>query len=196
MKKLFSFRSRGPDKRFGTGLWRHNHDRFLRAVDRYYATAVAIHEAGPARVGTEEAGDAWAGTAEPNPGEPGTAGTGADGAESAAASARELIMAGTHRLNDLATRIDGLTERLHARWPIEDQVVPGHVRAEVGDTPEVLTRASAKVAEAVLAASMVRAQTAVGPALTSAAAAAERFITDASDLLDRAERTVTEAERR
>lgn len=186
MKRLFSFRSRGPDKRFGTGLWRHNHDRFLRAVDRYYATAVAIHEAGPARTATGE----------PSPGEPDSAGTGADDAEAAAASARELIMAGTHRLNDLATRIDALTERLHARWPIEDQVVPGHVRAEVGDTPEVLTRASAKVAEAVLAASMVRAQTAVGPALTSAAAATERFITDATELLDRAERTVTEAERR
>ena len=105
-------------------------------------------------------------------------------------------MTGTHRLNDLATRIDELTERLHARWPIEDQVVPGHVRVEVGDTPEVLTRASAKVAEAVLAASMVRAETAQGPALSSAAAATDRYISDAADLLDRAQRTIAEAESR
>src|SRR5699024_1629654 len=33
------------DQRFGTGLWRHNRDRFLRAVDRYYTTALALHEA-------------------------------------------------------------------------------------------------------------------------------------------------------
>ncbi|WP_278373192.1 hypothetical protein [Brevibacterium casei] len=181
MKKLLSFRSRGPDKRFGTGLWRHNHDRFLRAVDRYYATAVAIHEA--------DAGVTSADQADP-------AGIGTVDADQAAASARELIMTGTHRLNDLATRIDELTERLHARWPIEDQVVPGHVRVEVGDTPEVLTRASAKVAEAVLAASMVRAETAQGPALSSAAAATDRYISDAADLLDRAQRTIAEAESR
>lgn len=189
MKKLFSFNSRRPDKQFGTGLWRHNRDRFLRAVDRYYATAVAIHEA----AGTElvprldaSAADAAASAADGQ-------GTGTPG--SAAASARETIMAGTHRLNDLASEVDDLTARLHARWPIDDQVVPGHVRAAIGDSPELLTRASAKVAEAVLAASMVRAGTAEGSALTSAAAATKRFITDAADLLDRARRTITEAER-
>ncbi|WP_453985428.1 hypothetical protein [Brevibacterium casei] len=189
MKKLFSFNSRRPDKQFGTGLWRHNRDRFLRAVDRYYATAVAIHDA----AGTDPASDSEAGAPETSAQSARGQGTGAPG--SAAASARETIMAGTHRLNDLASDVDDLTARLHARWPIDDQVVPGHVRAAVGDSPELLTRASAKVAEAVLAASMVRAGTAEGSALTSAAAATERFITDAADLLDRAREIIAEAER-
>ncbi|GAA3849534.1 hypothetical protein KACC15558_31600 [Brevibacterium ammoniilyticum] len=189
MKKLFSFNSRRPDKQFGTGLWRHNRDRFLRAVDRYYATAVAIHDA----AGTDPVSDPEATAPDASaPTAPGQA-TGAH--ESAAASARETIMAGTHRLNDLASDVDDLTARLHARWPIDDQVVPGHVRAAVGDSPELLTRASAKVAEAVLAASMVRAGTAEGSALTSVAAATERFITDAADLLDRAREIIAEAER-
>lgn len=193
MKKLFSFNSRRPDKQFGTGLWRHNRDRFLRAVDRYYAMAVAIHDAAGIDPASDSASDSKASA--PDASTPTAHGQSTGAPESAAASARETIMAGTHRLNDLAADVDDLTARLHARWPIDDQVVPGHVRAAVGDSPELLTRASAKVAEAVLAASMVRAGTAEGTALTSAAAATERFITDAADLLDRAREIIAEAER-
>ncbi|RAF02349.1 hypothetical protein DN545_36785, partial [Burkholderia multivorans] len=52
------------------------HDRFLRAVDRYYATAVAIHEAAPSATGTDE---------------PGPAGIGTVDADQAAASARDIL---------------------------------------------------------------------------------------------------------
>ncbi|MCM1011269.1 MULTISPECIES: hypothetical protein [unclassified Brevibacterium] len=189
MKKLFSFRRRradGPDEQFGTGLWRHNHDRFLRAVDRYYTTALAIHTAAP----TDAAGEGSTPTtaAERSTHDPGTTAP-----EPAAASARDAIMAGTHRLNDLATEIDEITAWLHTHCPVDGQVVPGPARRVVGDTPELLTRASSKVAEAVLAASMARAGTAT---LTSTATATDRYITDAAELLAQVRRTLAEADAR
>ncbi len=191
MKKLFSFRRRradGPDEQFGTGLWRHNHDRFLRAVDRYYTTALAIHTAAP----TDAAGEGSAPTEPAAAGQP-THEPGATAPEPAAASARDAIMAGTHRLNDLATEIDEITAWLHTHCPVDGQVVPGPVRRVVGDTPELLTRASSKVAEAVLAASMARAGTAT---LTSTATATERYITDAAELLAQVRRILAEADAR
>ncbi len=144
---------RSPDRQFGTGLWRQHHDRFLRAVDRYYTTAVAIAEA------------------------PETTG---------GASASDLIAAGTHRLNDLVPVVDDIARRLHAHHPVDGQVVPAPVRRLVGDAPELLARASAKVAEAVLAASMARTELRAGRPAASSAQACARFIDDAAELLDRA----------
>ena len=77
----------------------------------------------------------------------------------AADSARdpvEIIVEGTHRLNSLVLIVDEITAQLHGRHPVSGQIIPGPTRRAVGDTPELLTRASAKVAEAVLAASMAR----------------------------------------
>lgn len=34
--------AREADREFGTGVWRQHHDRFMRAVDRFYETAVAL----------------------------------------------------------------------------------------------------------------------------------------------------------
>ncbi|MFC9443357.1 hypothetical protein ACFTPM_11200, partial [Brevibacterium sp. NPDC056947] len=59
--------------------------------------------------------------------------------------------------------------------------------------PALLTRASSKVAEAVLAASMARAGTAT---LTSTATAADRYITDAAELLAQVRRILAEADAR
>ena len=190
MKKLFSFRRRradGPDEQFGTGLWRHNHDRFLRAVDRYYTTSLAIHTAAPADAAGEDSSPTDVAVSQP------TREPGATAPEPAAASARDAIMAGTHRLNDLATEIDEITAWLHTHCPVDGQVVPGPARQVVGDTPELLTRASSKVAEAVLAASMARAGTAT---LSSTATATDRYITDAAELLAQVRRILAEADAR
>lgn len=145
----------GLDRRFGTGAWRHNHDRFIRAVDRYYSTAVAIHK---------ERGDL------------------PDAADSEAVAA---LIGGTERLNGLIPAMDEATEWLHAHHPIEGQVVPAVARSEVGDVPELLTRAASKVAEAVLAASMVRAELRAHRPLTAGARACTHYIDDATELLDR-----------
>ncbi|HJF77999.1 MAG TPA: hypothetical protein K8V63_14685, partial [Brevibacterium linens] len=150
MKRFFSgLRKKAPtavkdDDRFGTGLWRHNRDRFIRAVDRYYSTAVALHVARGSG-GTE----------------PGAASAGSPDNEATAASAKDpvdVILDGTHRLNALVEVVDDLTAALHARHPVTGQVVPGPARRAVGDVPELLTKASSKVGEAVLAASMARSE--------------------------------------
>ena len=175
------------DQRFGTGLWRHNRDRFLRAVDRYYTTALALHEAR----------------------------TSGDTAESAAASARDetegatvdptdgtaehdpidVIVDGTHRLNSLVPVVDDITAALHRTHPVTGQIVPGPARQAVGDAPELLTKASSKVAEAVLAASMARSEVPAGKPIGSSAQATERFISDAEELLERARQNLARLER-
>ena len=168
MKNIFSGLKRpgrpssrkGPDQEFGTGLWRHNRDRFIRAVDRYYTTSVAIHEL-PASV----------------------QGPSAD----VTAADANAIVDGTQRLNALVPVVDEITAWLHAHHPVSGQVVPGHTRSAVGDTPELLTKASSKVAEAVLAASMARTEIIAGRPIGPGAQATERFITDATELLGRAQ---------
>lgn len=165
--------SRGPDRRFGTGLWRQHHDRFLRAVDRYYATSVAIAETSGSSAA--RAGGATSASS--------TAGISAETAGSTGVS--ERIAAGTHRLNDLVPVLDDVVEWLHTHHPVDGQVVPAQVRSVVGDAPELLGRASAKVAEAVLAASMARTELLAGRHASSSAQACERFIADAADLVGR-----------
>ena len=151
------------DQRFGTGLWRHNRDRFLRAVDRYYTTALALHEA-------RTAGD----TTEHDP--------------------IDVIIAGTHRLNSLVPIVDDITAQLHRTQPVTGQIVPGPARQALGDAPELLTKASSKVAEAVLAASMARGEAPAGRSIGSSARATERFISDAEELLERAQQNLARLE--
>ncbi|WP_309132696.1 hypothetical protein [Brevibacterium sp.] len=157
-----------PDRQFGTGLWRQHHDRFLRAVDRYYTTAVAISEAEDANAAVTSAS------------------TADDATEPPGAPTSELIAAGTHRLNELVPVVDDITRWMHTHCPVAGQVVPAHVRQRVGDAPELMARASAKVAEAVLAASMARTELRAGRPAASSAQACERFIADAAELLARA----------
>ncbi len=170
------------DDRFGTGLWRHNRDRFIRAVDRYYSTAVALHVARGS-----------GGTA------PGAASVGSPDIdnEATAASAKDpvdVIVDGTHRLNALVEVVDDLTAALHARHPVTGQVVPGPARRAVGDVPELLTKASSKVGEAVLAASMARSEGPSGRSIDSSAEATVRFISDAGELLGRAQEILARVE--
>lgn len=171
----------GDDERFGTGLWRHNRDRFIRAVDRYYTTAVSIHEA---RTGAPEPGTTSARA--PEPGAPGSGAPEHDPANT--------IVDGTHRLNALVAVVDEITERLHADHPVSGQVVPGPARRAIGDTPELLTKASSKVAEAVLAASMARTEILAGKPIGSGARATARFIDDAAELLERAQANLDKVE--
>ncbi|WP_343071791.1 hypothetical protein [Brevibacterium renqingii] len=173
------------DQRFGTGLWRHNRDRFLRAVDRYYTTAVVLHESRAAGVAT--AGDGPGSTPDGGPGP-------ASANEGAAQDPIDIIVDGTHRLNSLATVVDDITAQLHRRHPVTGQIVPGSTRRAVGDAPELLTKASSKVAEAVLAASMARAEAPAGRPIGSSARATERFITDAEELLERAQENLARLE--
>ncbi|SDS62926.1 hypothetical protein SAMN04489751_2451 [Brevibacterium sandarakinum] len=160
---------RGPDQQFGTGLWRHNRDRFIRAVDRYYTTSVAIHEL-PA--GVQSSADDQAS---------------ADANQDSSTTNANTIVDGTQRLNDLVPVVDEITAWLHTHHPVSGQVVPGHTRKAVGDTPELLTKASSKVAEAVLAASMARTELIAGRPIGPSALATQRFITDAAELLRRAQ---------
>lgn len=158
------------DRRFGTGLWRHNRDRFARAVDRYYTTAVAIHEALDSGSGKDAKAD------------PANQANATD-----QANAAEIIIQGTTRLNELAETVDEVTADLHARHPVVGQVVPALTRQFIMETPELLTKASAKVAEAVLAASMARTELATGRPITSSARACQQFIDDATHLIERAQ---------
>ena len=147
------------DQRFGTGLWRHNRDRFLRAVDRYYTTALALHEARTCD------------------------------------DAIDIIVDCTHQLNSLVPVVDDITAALHRTHPVTGQIVPGPARQAVGDAPELLTKASSKVAEAVLAASMARSEVPAGKPIGSSAQATERFISDAEELLERARQNLARLER-
>ncbi|MDN5808412.1 hypothetical protein [Brevibacterium sp.] len=168
---------KGPDQEFGTGLWRHNRDRFLRGVDRYYTTSVAIHEL-PAN-GRSSADDQASAVAN----------------EHSSTTDVNTVIEGTQRLNDLVPTVDEITAWLHTHHPVSGQVVPGHTRKAVGDTPELLTKASSKVAEAVLAASMARTEIIAGRPIGPSAQATERFITDAAELLGRARESISGGER-
>lgn len=173
------------DDRFGTGLWRHNRDRFIRAVDRYYTTALALHEA------RDSGGSATSGATS------GAASEGSSDGEATTTSAKDpidVIVDGTHRLNALVDVVDDLTATLHARYPVTGQVVPGPVRQAVGEAPELLTKASSKVGEAVLAASMARSDESSGRSIDSSAEATVRFITDAEVLLGRAREILARVE--
>lgn len=142
-----------PDQLYGTGVWRQNRDRFNRAVDRFYATAAAVHEEAP---------------------------------DSAVAV---RLAALTHELNEMAQRVDAVAAALHARYPVDSTVVPAHVRAHVGQTPELLTRAAGVVAQAGQAAAMARVSARAGRAAEGGAGAesqvraAERYVADAAELI-------------
>lgn len=45
------------DERLGTGLWRQHHDRFLRAVDRFYAIAVDLRTTAGSLSGAADAAE-------------------------------------------------------------------------------------------------------------------------------------------
>ncbi len=154
------------DARLGTGLWRQHRDRFGRAVDRLYATAVQAQKE--------------------SPGLP------------AVAAVVEL----THRLSELDQRAAQIAQRAHSSWPVEGLVLPADVRRQVGDLPELLSRAAGKVSEAAQAAAHVRVavrqatnagqsgsqapEPAAGPA-DAAAASAARFVDDAEALIAEAQ---------
>ena len=95
---------------------------------------------------------------------------------------------------DLHALVDELTATLHARFPVTGQVVPGPARQAVGDAPELLTKASSKVGEAVLAASMARSEVPTGRSIDSSAEATVRFISDAEELLGRAREILAKVE--
>ncbi len=49
---------READREFCTGVWRQHHDRFMRAVDRFYETAVALgRETGDSTEAAQDAGE-------------------------------------------------------------------------------------------------------------------------------------------
>lgn len=144
------------DARLGTGLWRQHRDRFGRAVDRLYATAVQAQK------------------------------------ESPGVPAVTAVVELTHRLSELDQRAAHIAEYAHSSWPLEGLVLPADVRQQVGDLPELLSRAAGKVSEAAQAAAHVRvaarqaAETAAGPA-DAAAASAARFVDDAEALIAEAQ---------
>ena len=144
------------DARLGTGLWRQHRDRFGRAVDRLYATAVHAQK------------------------------------ESPGVPAVTAVVELTHRLSELDQRAAQIAQQAHSSWPLEGLVLPADVRQQVGDLPELLSRAAGKVSEAAQAAAHVRvaarqaAETAAGPA-DAAAASAARFVDDAEALIAEAQ---------
>ncbi|GAA4386782.1 hypothetical protein AB0I45_12905 [Brevibacterium sp. NPDC049920] len=158
--------AQGLDHRLGTGLWRQHHDRFLRAVDRFYAIAVDLHS-----------------TAGSVPGE-------ADAPVTSATESAEIIAQQTLVLNGLADRVGALTETVHARFPLDGLVVPAEVRARVGQLPALLSKAAAKTAEAGQAAAMARAALRSGTDPLPAARSARSYATDAITLVDACERAL------
>lgn len=172
--------ARAEERRFGTGLWRQHHDRFLRAVDRFYTTAVDLRaeaeQASPTPAATSPDAASSASTA---PAESPRA--------TAPADAAEVVARQTLVLNDLADRFDRLTETCHARYPLDDLVVPAEVRTEVGMLPTLMSKAAAKTAEACQAAAMARVAVRTGTDPGQAARAAERYVGDSSALVARCE---------
>lgn len=158
------------DARLGTSLWRQHRDRFGRAVDRLYTTAVQAQS------------------------------------ESPGLPAVTAVVELTHRLSELDQSVAQIAEHAHSTWPLEGLVLPADVRQQVGDLPELLSRAAGKVSEAAQAAAHVRvaarqavnaerlAAPAPGPAANpadAAAASAARFVDDAEALIAEAQaRTV------
>lgn len=164
--------AREADRVFGTGLWRQHHDRFMRAVDRFYETAVAL--------GRE-------------------ADSAADSAEGSAAShaadhpATERIAALTTTLNAHADAVTELTRRLHARWPLDGVVVPAQVRTACGPLPERLSQAATKASEAGQAAALTRIAVRTGQDPAAQCATAARFVDDVTALIEECLRLEAEA---
>lgn len=149
-----------PDQLYGTGLWRQHRDRFNRAVDRFYATAAALHE------------------------------------ESAHAPQAETLAQQTLRLNELSTAVDSAARAAQAAFPTAGMVLPSAVRSQVGQLPELLSRAALKTAEAAQAAAMTRAYIRAGPAHVSGTASdTERGDGDAAAATASAVQYVDDAER-
>ncbi|WP_349827014.1 hypothetical protein [Brevibacterium litoralis] len=150
------------DEVYGTGLWRAHRDRFVRAVDRYYETAVALRNEAD----------------------------GPGGADSPAGSAAETVARGTVVLNALTDRVDALIARLHAEHPVEGSVIPATVRAHVGQTSELLSRAAGTVSEACQAAAMSRVAVRTGGDPAGPAGSAAEFVERIGTLVDRCEQEV------
>lgn len=157
-----------PDVRFGSGLWRQHHDRFMRAVDRFYTTAVALR-ADAQTLRESEAAEA------------------ATEAVEAATVAAETIAQQTLVLNDLATRIGALSAACHARFPLHHLVLPAAVRMEVGALPELVSRAAVKVSEACQAAAMARVAVRTGSDPLAAADSARAYAADAARVVAQCE---------
>ena len=91
----------------------------------------------------------------------------------------------------MLARPDGTPDPVYgAHWLNE----AANVWQALGDAPELLTKASSKVAEAVLAASMARSEAPAGKPIDSSARATERFISDAEELLERARQNLARLE--
>jgi hypothetical protein len=174
-----------PDDRYGTGLWRQHRDRFNRAVDRFYVTAVALREEADIRCARD------ASSAEDDP--TGAAGT-ARRQQTAVADAAEMIAQQTIILNALAERFDALAARAHAEHPVAGLVIPAATRSQLADLPELMSKAAAKVAEACQAGAMARAAVRTGADPTHPSSAARAYVADAADLVARCER-LTEQKR-
>lgn len=128
-------------------------------------------------------------------------------AQSAAALQIEDLARLTLVLNELDGRIEALAETCHRAVPLDGLVFPADGRAQLGDVPEHLSRASALVAQAAQSAAMLRAHLtmhgdagggtggaddaqgrAAGPAGTA------RFAESARGYVDRAADLIAEAE--
>ncbi|MCQ9387071.1 hypothetical protein NQ038_00135 [Brevibacterium sp. 50QC2O2] len=158
------------DDLYGTGLWRQHRDRFNRAVDRFYDTALAVHREHPA----ESAGTGPAAGANATPAAPG-----APAPEPPAETLAQL----THTLGEASAAVDAVAQAAQESFPIEGMVLPAPARARVGRLPELLSRAAAKVAEAAQAAAMSRVALRTGGDGLEAAAAAHRYVADAAELV-------------
>lgn len=156
-------RTGDPDVDLGTGLWRQHHDRFARAVDRFYETAVAVQKDADIAAGS----------------------TALEGDNSiAVARAAETLARLTAVLGGEAGRVENLVADLHARFPLAGQVVPAEVRSHVGDLPELLSRAARTAAEAGQAASMARVAIRTGTDPLGAARSAETYAAKVGDLVE------------
>ncbi len=158
------------DDLYGTGLWRQHRDRFNRAVDRFYDTALAVHREHPA----ESAGTGPAAGANATPAAPGA---------SAPEPPAETLAQLTHTLGEASAAVDAVAQAAQESFPIEGMVLPAPARARVGRLPELLSRAAAKVAEAAQAAAMSRVALRTGGDGLEAAAAAHRYVADAAELV-------------
>jgi hypothetical protein len=162
------------DDLYGTGLWRQHRDRFNRAVDRFYDTALAVHREHPA----ESDGTGPAATQGSAHGQAAaTAGT------SAPEPPAETLAQLTHTLGEASAAVDAVAQAAQESFPIEGMVLPAPARARVGRLPELLSRAAAKVAEAAQAAAMSRVALRTGGDGLEAAAAAHRYVADAAELV-------------
>ncbi|GAA4284489.1 hypothetical protein GCM10022261_20200 [Brevibacterium daeguense] len=182
-----------PDDQYGTGLWRQHRDRFNRAVDRFYTTAVALRTEvdGIEARRADSAGDASRGASATGASAVGASATGAsavDGRQTAVADAAEVVAQQTLVLNLLAERFDALAAHAHADCPVDGLVIPSTTRAQLGDLPELMSKAAAKLAEACQAAAMAHVAVRTGTDPGQPSAAARAYIADVAELVARGER--------